>query len=439
MTKKIVILGAGKSSSYLIKYLYENRNKLDISLYVISDIYSDFLKHFEEINFIKIDIHDDKKIINIIKDSFILVSLLPPHLHYEIAKICSSIGVNMITASYIDKKIKSLNSSFKKSNSFLFMEMGLDPGIDHMSAMSIIDELNKKFKIIEFESYTGGLIRKDYNNPWGYKFTWNPTNVIYAGSDGAVYLKNGIKKKVLYQDIFNDISDININKQLKFEGYPNRDSLNYKSLYKLNHIQTLKRGTLRNIGFCKTWNLIVNLGLTSKKKLTETNKMTYYDFFNYNLKAKNFDELKIKLENEYGIKNNSKEFNNLNWSGFFSDKKFSIKEGKFADLLLCILKDKWTLEENDIDMIVMVHKFKFYENSKLKELISYMCIEGTDKIYTAMSKTVGLPIALLIELIITTNFKKVGIHLPFNKEIYQPLLKKLNKFGISFKEKIISI
>lgn len=441
MSKKIVILGAGKSSSYLIKYLYDKRKELNISLNVFSDYRPSYIDEFNEINFTILDIKDKEKLIQILKGTYIVVSLLPPFLHFEIAEICSKNKINMITASYLDEKIKTLEKSFIENDCFLFMEMGLDPGIDHMSAMKMIDKLNKSNKIIEFESYTGGLVKLDKkNNPWGYKFTWNPMNVILAGAEGAKYLKEGISKSISYDEIFKDLTSINIPENEYFEGYANRDSLKYKSLYNLNDIKTLKRGTLRHKGFCETWSLLIDLRLTSNSKtLYNDDEMTFFDFFNYNIKAEDFNGLKKVLDEVYGIKKDSQVFKNLEWSGFFSNKKISIKEGKFSDFLLSILLDKWTLSKGDIDLIVMTHSFIYKSEKKINKLISYLRIEGDDNIYTAMSKTVGLPMAVLIEHILKNGIDKKGIQLPFNKDIYNPILKKLKKLGIGFKEIEINI
>ena len=441
MTKKVVILGAGKSSSYLIKHLYSKRFDLDIDINIFSDKYSNYLDSFKDINFQILDINDKNTLEQLINKTYILVSLLPPFMHYNIAKICSEKGINMITASYLDDKIKSLENSFKKSNSFLFMEMGLDPGIDHISAMNTIESIKKRGEILEFESYTGGLIKYDINkNPWGYKFTWNPMNVIIAGADGATYLSENKKKNIPYNKVFKDISKINLSNTESYEGYPNRDSLKYKKLYNLDGVKTLKRGTIRNKSFCKTWSILIDLGLTNNNQLLSNDyNMSYFDFFNYNLKAKNLNELQDFLKLEFDISPSSQEFKNLKWSGFFSDKKFKLKKGNFSDYLLSILKDKWTLYNDDIDEIVMVHKFIFKIDMTLKKITSFLKVEGEDKTYTAMSKTVGLPIAVLIEHIINNDFNKSGIHLPFDKVIYKPLLERLSELGISFIDKEINI
>tara|TARA_B100000579_G_scaffold437942_1_gene470132 strand:+ start:3682 stop:5004 length:1323 start_codon:yes stop_codon:yes gene_type:complete len=440
MTKKIVLLGAGRSSSYLIKYLYNNRFQLNISLVIISDIQPTFLNGYNDIKFMSIDVNDNDNINSIIKNSFLVVSLLPPGFHFMIAKICSDLGVNMITASYLDNNIKSLEKSFIKNKCFLFMEMGLDPGIDHMSAMKIINDLKKDSQILEFESYTGGLIKDNYKkNPWGYKFTWNPSNVILAGIDNARYIEKGRLKFIPYNNLFKDHKEIIINNKI-YEGYPNRDSVKYKKLYGLNNIKTLRRGTLRNKSFCNTWDLIINIGLTNNNiEIKNSNKMTFFDFFNLNLKAKSLNHLNSVLEKDYNIKPSSDEYKNLKWSGFFSNKILRLDKGFASDFLLEILNDKWRLESTDIDLIIMCHSFIFKKNNNLKKLTSFLKVEGEDNINTAMSKTVGMPIALLIEQIIIKKYKKPGIHLPFDQEIYIPILSKMSNLGLVFEEKITSI
>ena len=341
----------------------------------------------------------------------------------------------MITASYLDEKIKSLEKSFKESNSFLFMEMGLDPGIDHMSAMKIINRLKVDSEILEFESYTGGLVKdSEERNPWGYKFTWNPMNVVLAGIDDARYIENSQVKSVLYSDIFKDYKVIKFPHK-QYEGYPNRDSTKYKKLYKLDNIKTLRRGTLRNKGFCDTWDLLINLGLTDNRKIiSNDNQLTYFDFFSYNMSEESLDQVNLKLESDFKIKKNSIVYKNLKWSGFFSDKKIKLKKGFYSEFLLEILNDKWQLNSNDVDIIIMSHSFIFRRDNILKKMESFLEVEGDDSLNTAMAKTVGMPIALLVEYIINNNFKSPGIHLPFEKNIYEFILKKMDSLGIRFEE-----
>lgn len=433
MTKTITILGAGKSSYNLVSYLSKNQERIGIDIKVISNQTPKYINDFQKIDFQKIDINDNSQISKQIKSSFIVVSLLPPKLHYQIALICSSHKINMITASYLDEKIKSLEKKFKKNNCFLFMEIGLDPGLDHLSAKKDIDDLNKKGKILGFESYTGGLIKKNKENPWGYKFTWNPMNVITAGVDGAKYLDDGKIIDVPYDKIFSSVKNIKFKNSDLYEGYPNRDSLKYRSLYKLENVKTLKRGTLRHPGFCKSWNVLVNLGLTDDINTIKNPKLeTYFDFFNYKLNLSDFEKVKKYIKKNFLIESDSKEFKNLNWLGLFSNYKLLNRSKKASHLLMEILKNRWKLKKDDIDIVVMYHSFIYKENNHFKRKESFMKIEGKNNLETAMSKTVGLPIALLIELIIKKNLEFKGVFLPFDEIIYNPLLSKLEDNGITF-------
>ena len=440
MTKTITILGAGKSSYNLVSYLSKNQERIGIDIKVISNQTPKYINDFQKIDFQKIDINDNSQISKHIKSSFIVVSLLPPKLHYQIALICLDYKINMITASYLDEKIKSLEKKFKKNNCFLFMEIGLDPGLDHLSAKKDIDNLNKKGEILGFESYTGGLIKRNKENPWGYKFTWNPMNVITAGVDGARYLDNGKIINIPYNKIFSSVKHIKFKNSDLYEGYPNRDSLKYRSLYKLENVKTLKRGTLRHPGFCKSWNVMVNLGLTDDINIIKNQKLeTRFDFLNYKLNLSNLEEAKKYIKKNFLIESDSKEFKNLNWLDLFSNYKLLNRSKKASHLLLEILKNKWKLKKDDIDIVVMYHSFIYKENNHFKKKESFMKIEGKNNLETAMSKTVGLPIALLIELIIKKNHEFKGVILPFDEIIYNPLLNKLEDNGITFNHRTSNI
>ena len=438
MTKKILILGAGKSSIRLIKYLSNLSNKLDIKIIVAALDVSYFKKNpFKNIFPTFLDVNDKDKLIQSIESSFIVVSMLPAFLHYKIAELCSFKGKNLITASYLTPEIKTLESKFLKKNCFLLMEMGLDPGIDHMSAISILDKY-KNYKIKSFESYTGGLLTpNDSFNPWQYKFTWNPRNIILAGKEGATYLKNKKKIVLSYNEIFQNINLIKIPGLGTFEGYANRDSIKYKDIYNLTDVNTLIRGTLRNKGFCSSWDIILKLGLTdSKNYLNDVSNMSHKSFSTskiYNQKTQNIKSL---ISNHYNKNIISEEIKLLDWLGLFSSEEIGLKKGTYAEILEHILKKKWTMKKNDTDRVVMFHRFKFIKNAKEKTLTSFFHIDGNNNIDTAMAKSVGLPIGIFIKQVLLGKISFSGIKLPTSPAIYEPVLKELKKFNIIFKELI---
>ena len=436
--KNILILGAGKSSTVLIKYLSNLSEKFNLKIKVAAlDVSYFFSNPLNNVLPIELDINNLDQLKRNMMDVSLVVSMLPNFMHFKIAKICSNIGKNLITASYLTSEIKKLHNNFLKKNAFLLMEMGLDPGIDHMSAMKIIHKLERDYNLKSFESYTGGLLTpnsKSYN-PWNYKFTWNSKNVVLAGSQGAIYLENKKKVKLSYDEIFNKINLIEIPQLGIFEGYANRDSIKYLDIYNLKNIDTLFRGTLRNRGFSSAWNLLVKLGLTDDK--TSVNKslnMTYNDFLRSKVFKNKKEDIYELISSKFKIKKNSLEVQCLDWLELFSNKLIKIKNGTYADVLEHILSKKWNMKKNETDRVVMVHRFKYFKNKKLKNLVSYFHIDGKNQIETAMAQTVGLPIWIFIKLFLMNKINLKGIHLPVKEEIYNPILKELKTFGINFKE-----
>ena len=440
--KNILIFGAGRSSSSLIKYLLDSANKENWFITVLdSDLKSAQEKVGKHPNAecFAIDASNQEIRLKYIKDADIVISMLPAFLHIKILKDAIDCGVHIITPSYVTDEIKSLDQAAKSKDVVILNEMGLDPGIDHMSAKKIIDDIiHKGGELTGFESYTGGLVAPESdNNPWNYKFTWNPRNVVLAGQGGAAkFIQEGKYKYIPYNKLFRRTEIIDIDSYGKFEGYPNRDSLRYRSVYGLENIPTMFRGTLRKVGFCRAWNVFVQLGLTDDSYIIEgSEKMTNRDFINSFLGYNPHDSVELKLRHYLGIEQDDYVWEKLIWLGIFNDTKIGLKNATPAQMLQKILENKWSLSPNDKDMIVMWHKFNFVLDNKLKEINSHMVYIGKDDQFTAMSDTVGIPVGIAAKMLLNNKIKSRGVLLPIYKDIYNPVLKELEDYGIRFKEK----
>jgi len=347
-------------------------------------------------------------------------------------------GTNMATASY-SAALLPLNEQAKKAGVTILMECGLDPGIDHMSAMEVIDSIKRDGgQLKSFRSYTGGLVAPESDdNPWGYKFSWNPRNVVVAGQGVCQYLQNGEYKYVPYHQLFRRIEDIDVPDFGAFEGYPNRDSLSYGSVYGIEDCPTVLRGTLRKPGYCSAWNVFVQLGMTDDTyQITNPDSLTHRAFLNSFLPYRPHDSVELKLAHYLGLGVNSPEMKKIKWLGLFDEQKIPLKSATPAQVMQHILEKKWALKEGDKDMIVMYHHFVYAtKKGELKETKSSLVVkgDGTDT-GTAMAKTVGLPLAIATRMLAAEQLKgKVGIHVPTHADLYEPILRELEKdHGVKF-------
>jgi saccharopine dehydrogenase-like NADP-dependent oxidoreductase len=440
--QKILVIGAGRSSSTLIKYLLDNADKQN---WIIRVGDSDLLLAQERVDnnpkgeaFIFDALNPDDRIKEISKVDLV-ISMLPAIFHIDVIKDCIKLKKHILTPSYQSKEMFDLDAEVKAAGILSLNEIGLDPGIDHMSAKKVLDEIVKKGgEMTGFESFTGGLIAPESDdNPWNYKFTWNPRNVVLAGQGGtAKFLQEHKYKYIPYSKLFRRTEIIEIEGYGKFEGYANRDSLSYRSIYDLDDIPTIFRGTLRKLGFCRAWNIFVQLGVTDDSYIIEgSENMTYRDFINSFLPYSTHDSVELKFRHLLNIEQDDYIWEKLVWLGIFENNKINIKNATPAQILQKILEEKWTLKTNDKDMIVMWHKFNYKLNGINKEIRSYMVYIGKDQIYTAMSDTVGLPVGICAKLILNKKINLTGVHLPTYKDIYIPVLKELEDYGINFIEK----
>jgi len=442
--RNILVIGAGRSTAYLTKYLIEQAPEHDWHI-TICDQDLELAKAKTEgstrATARKLNIVDDIERVSEISKADLVVSMLPAHMHNRVAVDCIALGKHLVTASYISEEMRALQTRAEEAGVILMNEMGVDPGIDHMSAMQIIDRVRDQgATMLQFETFTGGLLapESEVGNPWKYKFTWNPRNVVVAGQGGAVkFIQEGNYKYIPYHQLFRRTEVIEIDEWGKFEGYANRDSLKYRSAYGLDDIPTIYRGTLRRKGYCRGWDVFVKLGVTDDSYVIEDSEnMTYRQFFNLFLAYNPHDSVELKLMHYLKIDQDSDIMEKLEWLGLFSDQKIGLKRATPAQILEHILSQRWTLDPDDRDMIVMYHKIGYELNGEQKQIESSMVTLGEDRTYTAMAKTVGLPVAIATKMILNGTIKTPGVHLPISREVYEPVLKELENYDISFIEKV---
>ena len=442
MGRKVLIVGAGKSTSYLLDYFIQHAasEKLEIT---VADLMADQLpqriKTHPACQVISLDVLSDKERRLTIKKADIVISMLPPRFHIKVAEDCIAFKKHLVTASYISDEIRALDKSAKANNLVFLNEIGLDPGIDHMSAMQVINRIRAKGgKMLLFESFTGGLVAPESDdNLWNYKISWNPRNVVLAGQGGAAkFIQEGTYKYIPYHKLFRRTEFMEIEGYGTFEAYANRDSLNYRKAYGLDDVLTLYRGTMRRVGFSKAWNMFVQLGMTDDSyKIENSYGMTYRDYTNLFLPYSPTDSVELKLRHYLKIDQDDIMWHKLLELDLFDpNKTFLLKNATPAQMLQKILEDSWAMAHDDKDMIVMYHKFGYELEGKKKQLDSNMVVIGENRTHTAMAKTVGLPVAMSALLILNKIIKTPGVQIPIDSEVYTPLLKQLIDYGIIFHE-----
>lgn len=461
--KNILVIGAGRSASSLIKYLLD-RSLREGWKVTVGDVSVDNARQktgdHPRARAIAFDINNELQREGEIQDADIVISMLPASMHGQVAKDCVRFKKHLVTASYISKEMRELDDDAKAGGIILMNEIGLDPGIDHASAMKVIDHIKASGgELVSFRSYCGGLIAPESNdNPWGYKFTWNPRNVILAGQSTAQYIEHGEYKYIPYNRLFTQIETIHVEGHGSFDGYANRDSLSYRQPYGLENIPTMLRGTLRMPGYCRAWNAFVKLGLIDDTFKVADDITTYRQLLEAFLPIGNAGT-RVKMMDFLEERTDSDVMRKLDWLGVFGDEPVRIKDASPAQLLQDLLERKWMLKENDKDMIVMQHLFEYVPGPVLKaagdpvkdvmellkpeygkrKITSSLVVKGEDQVYTAMAKTVGLPAAIVTKLILGGKIKLTGVQIPTVKEIYEPLLAELEEHGIRFEEKESSV
>lgn len=441
---KILIIGAGRSSSSLISYLLNHAGTYNWQI-TIADankaaVEAKIADYTENATAVEFDATNASLRETLIAHADLVISMLPAFMHGDVARDCVRLGKHLATASYVSAEMRELDAEASQKNILLLNECGLDPGIDHASAMKVIDHLKATGgKITGFKSFCGGLVAPESNdNPWGYKFSWNPRNVVLAGQGTAQFLEDGKLKFIPYNRIYTQVETIEMDGYGKFDGYANRDSISYKEPYGLSDATTMLRGTLRMPGYCKAWNVFVKLGLTDDTyKIKNADAMTYTQLLEAFLPS-GHASAKVKLIAFMGAEMDDAVMEKLEYLELFSNKPIRMKEGSPAELLQQLLEEKWLLKPGDKDMIVMQHQFEYLLNGAYKQLNSSLVVIGDDEVHTAMAKTVGLPLAITVKNFLTGKFSLYGVQIPTVKEIYEPMLAELETLGVRFVEKEIS-
>ncbi len=440
----VLVLGAGRSSTVLIEYLL-NRAVQQQWKVVVADQNVALARQRlngssagESVAFNLEDVTESSKIIS---QSNVVVSLLPAHLHVQVARLCLEYGKHFLTASYVSPDMRALHEEAKKGSLIFLNECGLDPGIDHMSAMQLIHRIQEQGgKVTSFESFTGGLIAADADpeNPWRYKFTWNPRNVVMAGQGMARYLEKGKVRFISYPQLFRRTTAISVPGYGEFEGYANRDSLAYKDVYGLENVETMLRGTLRYKGFCSAWHILVQLGMCDDTVTIPCEGLTHEDFTGLFLPYEN-RPVAERLANWFGLELDGPEMVRLQWSGFFSNEPIGLQQGTPAQITEHILNKRWALKPNDRDMIIMWHRLAYQVGGATHEIQSTLVCTGTDSTHTAMATTVGLPLGIAARLVLEGRIRERGVVIPVQPHWYNPILEELKQFGVQFEERQTSI
>lgn len=438
MSKKVLLLGAGLVSRPIVNYLLDKGFYVTVASRTLSKA-ERLVGNHPNGKAIAFDITKDKNLDELVRESDLTVSLLPYTYHPVVAMSCIKNRKPMVTTSYVSDKMKQLDELAKKAGVILLNEIGVDPGIDHMSAMKIIDEVKSKGgKIISFKSYCGGLPAPEANtNPWGYKFSWSPKGVLLAAKNSARYMVDGkIVEVPGNEKLFEDYHVLHFDEIGDYEAYPNRNALVYIDLYKLDDIKTMYRGTLRNLGWCETWQIIHKMNFLDDTPINTTD-MTYSDFIKKLLGNTSTLPAKEVFARHFNLPLDSHIVYKFEWLSLFSDEKIPYKEISPIDLLANKLKEKCVYKEGERDMIILHHQFiAQYKDGKKEKILSTMIDFGIPNGDTSMARTVSLPAAIASRFILEGKIKLTGVHIPVYPEIYKPVLEELENLNIKMKESV---
>jgi saccharopine dehydrogenase-like NADP-dependent oxidoreductase len=439
--KNVLIIGAGRSATALIGYILNEAPKHNF-LVTVGDADIELarrkVKDHSHGRAIWLDASKPNDRREVIARHDVIVSLLPPQMHLEVAQDCIALGKHMVTASYVSKQVFRLGDEARQRALVFMNELGLDPGIDHMSAMQRIHQIkNNGGKINAFYSYTGGLVAPESDdNPWHYKFSWNPRNVVLAGQGTAQFLEDSKLKYIPYRRLFRQYRNVEIPGMGEWEVYANRDSLMYKEAYGLQNIRTMFRGTIRHKGFCDAWNALVRIGLTDATfPIVDSDKLTYHDLMEAFLGiSQHAGSVKDRVARMIETDPDSDIMQKLEWLGLFSKRRIKLQNATPALILENLLLEKWALQPNDKDMVIMQHVFEYEQQRKRRKMTSTLVMKGTNSEETAMSRLVGLPLGIFVKLLMMGKISTTGVNIPTMPEVYEPVMAELEDHGVKFME-----
>jgi saccharopine dehydrogenase (NADP+, L-glutamate forming)/spermidine synthase len=433
--KKVLVLGAGLVSGPLVHYLLDQpgfevtvaSRTVEKAQRIVGGAKNGVAK--------RVDVNDEKDLENLISQADLSISLLPFVYHPLVARLCVKHKKQMVTASYVKDEMRVLDEQAKQAGVILLNEIGVDPGIDHMSAMRVIDNIrNNGGELESFTSYCGGLPAPDANdNPFGYKFSWSPRGVVLAGKNPAQYLKDGKIVDIPGEELFSNHWLVNIEGFGELEAYPNRDSLPYIDTYGIHGVKGMLRGTLRYPGWCETLRNIAKMGLLDEEGRTDLSALTLSQFTAKLVNSSG--ELKSDVAGFLGIKQDSAVMSNLEWLGLFSDDPVPAGAKSPVDVLAARMLEMMQYAPGEKDMLVMQHEFVAKYPDRKEKTISTMIDYGIPNGDTSMSRTVGLPAAIATRLILEGKINRPGVQVPVTPEIYEPVLTELESMGIKFREK----
>lgn len=434
--KKVLILGAGLVARPLVRYLLDQPDfKVEVASRTVSKAVK-LIDNHPDGEAKELNLKNEEGLKKEIASADIIISMVPYGFHPKVAKYCIDYNKHMVTTSYVSEVMQNLDDEAKKADVLILNEVGLDPGIDHMEAMRIIHEVEKKGgEIQSFTSYCGGLPAPEANtNPFGYKFSWSPIGVLLAGKNSAQYLKDGQQVFIPAEDLFKDFKLIDIEGLGEFEGYPNRNSLPYVELYRIQGTETMLRGTLRNKGWCSTMKAMVDLGLLDEEE-KGWDDMTYGDFLRHVMNNPDEENLKKALSVKLGIEESSDIIERLEWLGLLSQDPLPVEKGSALNIVGARMLEKLQYEEGERDMIILQHQFiASYPEGQKEKITSALIDFGIPDGDSSMARTVGLPAAIATRLILEGKIEMSGVHIPVLPEIYVPILQELKTMNIAFKE-----